>query len=67
MVDFISLNQSQIIMGHSTLVKRLATYYYLKGIVHYKYFGEVLKKCRKNNIKITLMNPEWNLQMISTR
>lgn len=36
--------------------------YYLKGIVHYKYFGEqnfVEEMCRKNNIKITLMNPEW--------
>ena len=36
--------------------------YYLKGIVHYKYFGEqnfVEEMCRKNNIKITLMNPKW--------
>ena len=36
--------------------------YYLKGIVHYKYFGEqnfVEEMCRKNDIKITLMNPEW--------
>ena len=37
-------------------------HYYNKGDVHFKYYGEqnfVYDKCRKNNIKITLMPPQW--------
>ena len=38
------------------------TNYYKKGIVHVPYFGEqnfVQDTCKKNKIKVTLMEPEW--------
>jgi len=37
-------------------------FYYNNNIVHYKYFGEqnfIKDRANKNNITITLMNPEW--------
>lgn len=43
-------------------VKYWPTHYYNSGKVHEKYYGEqnfVYERCRYNNIKLTLMNPEW--------
>ena len=44
--------------------------YYKNGIVHYKYFGEqnfVEDTARKNDIKITLMPPQWVCKLTNNK